>query len=38
MVILIAFAGQMIATNVFSNVIETDIDEYLLDYLPTANQ
>jgi hypothetical protein len=33
-VILIAFAGQMIATNVFSNVTETDIDEYLFDYLP----
>jgi hypothetical protein len=36
MVILIAFAGQMIATNVFSNVIQTDIDEYLADYLPPA--
>ena len=35
MVILIAFAGQMIATNVFNNVIETDIDEYLLEYLPS---
>jgi len=34
MTILIAFAGQMIATNVFNNVIETDIDEYLFDYLP----
>jgi hypothetical protein len=34
MIILVAFAGQMIATNVFSNVIETDIDEYLFDYLP----
>jgi hypothetical protein len=34
MVVLIAFAGQMIATNVFSNVIQTDIDEYLADYLP----
>ncbi|HEV8505552.1 MAG TPA: hypothetical protein VGQ53_09135 [Chitinophagaceae bacterium] len=34
MVILIAFAGQMIATNVFSNVTQTDIDEYLFDYLP----
>lgn len=34
MVILIAFAGQMIATNVFNNVIETDIDDYLFDYLP----
>jgi len=36
MVILIAFAGQMIATNVFNNVIETDIDDYLLEYLPTT--
>jgi hypothetical protein len=35
MVILIAFAGQMIATNVFNNVIETDIDEYLVEYLPS---
>lgn len=26
---LIAFAGQMIATNIFNNVLETDIDEYL---------
>jgi hypothetical protein len=34
MVTLIAFAGQMIATNVFNNVIETDIDEYLVSYLP----
>ena len=34
MIVLIAFAGQMIATNVFSNVTETDIDEYLLDSLP----
>jgi hypothetical protein len=33
MIVLIAFAGQMIATNVFSNVIETDIDEYLSPYL-----
>ena len=36
MVVLIAFAGQMIATNVFNNVIETDIDEYLQDYLPAV--
>jgi hypothetical protein len=36
MVVLVAFAGQMIATNVFSNVIETDIDEYLADYLPVT--
>lgn len=34
MIILIAFAGQMIATNVFSNVTETDVDEYLFEYLP----
>lgn len=32
LVVLIAFAGQMIATNIFNNVVETDIDEYLLDY------
>ena len=32
MVILIAFAGIMIATNIFNNVIETEIDEYLSAY------
>ena len=32
------FAGQMIATNVFNNVIETDIDEYLVEYLPSLKQ
>lgn len=31
-VVLVAFAGQMIATNVFNNVIETDIDDYLQEY------
>jgi hypothetical protein len=36
MVVLIAFAGQMIATNVFSNVTQTDIDQYLFDYLPSV--
>lgn len=36
MVVLIAFAGQMIATNVFNNVIETDIDDYLTSYLPSV--
>ena len=36
MVVLIAFAGQMVATNVFNNVIETEIDEYLMDYLPAV--
>ena len=35
MVILTAFAGIMIATNVFNNVIETEIDEYLAAYRST---
>lgn len=35
---LIAFAGQMIATNIFSNTIDTDIDEYLFSYLPFNKQ
>lgn len=35
---LIAFAGQMIATNVFNNVIGTDIDDYLFSYLPFQNK
>jgi hypothetical protein len=34
MVLLVAFAGQMIATNIFNNVIETDIDNYLMPFLP----
>lgn len=34
MVTLVAFAGQMIATNIFNNVMETDIDDFLQDYLP----
>jgi hypothetical protein len=33
LVVLIAFAGQMIATNIFNNVIETTIDDYLKGYL-----
>jgi hypothetical protein len=37
MVVLIAFAGQMIATNVFSNVIETEIDDYLAEYRAPLN-
>jgi hypothetical protein len=37
-VLLIAFAGQMIATNIFNNVIETQIDDYLIDFLqPTKS-
>ena len=33
-VLLVAFAGQMIATNVFNNVLEVAVDEYLYPYLP----
>lgn len=32
LVVLVAFAGQMIATNVFSNVFQVEIDEYLMPY------
>ena len=35
MVVLTAFAGIMMATNVFNNVIETEIDEYLSSYRST---
>ena len=38
LVILVAFAGQMIATNVFNNVLEVDVDEYLYPYLPLTTQ
>lgn len=31
-VVLVAFAGQMIATNVFSNALEVEIDDYLAPY------
>ncbi|WP_420150952.1 carboxymuconolactone decarboxylase family protein [Spirosoma sp.] len=37
-VVLVAFAGQMIATNVFNNVLEVNIDEYLYPYLPLTQQ
>ncbi|KAA9349598.1 carboxymuconolactone decarboxylase family protein [Larkinella humicola] len=33
LVALVAFAGQMIATNVFNNVLEVEIDPYLFPYL-----
>lgn len=34
LVVLVAFAGQMIATNLFNNVLKVNIDEYLYPYLP----
>jgi hypothetical protein len=34
LVVIVAFAGQMIATNVFNNVLQVEIDEYLYPYLP----
>ena len=37
-VILVAFAGQMIATNVFNNVLEVNIDDYLYPYLPLTHE
>ncbi len=33
MVVLAAFIGQMVATNIFSNVFEVEIDEYLAPYV-----
>jgi len=37
-VVLVAFAGQMIATNVFNNVLDVTVDEYLYPYLPLTQQ
>ena len=34
LVVLVAFAGQMIATNIFNNALQVEIDEYLYPYLP----
>ncbi len=31
-IVLVCFAGQMIATNVFSNTLEVEIDDYLAPY------
>ncbi len=36
-VVLVAFSGQMIATNLFNNVLEVRVDEYLYPYLPLTN-
>jgi len=33
MVVLVGFAGQMIATNIFNNVFEVEIDDYLAPYV-----
>jgi len=33
LVVLVGFAGQMIATNVFNNVFEVEIDSYLAPYV-----
>jgi alkylhydroperoxidase family enzyme len=32
-VLLVGFAGQMIATNIFNNVLQVQIDEYLTGYV-----
>ncbi|MBC7891332.1 MAG: hypothetical protein H7Y12_03890 [Sphingobacteriaceae bacterium] len=33
-VVLVAFAGQMVATNLFNNALHVEIDDYLTPYLP----
>ena len=33
LVVLVGFAGQMIATNIFNNVFEVEIDDYLVPYV-----
>lgn len=38
LVILAGFAGQMIATNVFSNIFEVEIDDYLAPYVSMNNK
>jgi hypothetical protein len=37
LVILTAFAGQMIAANIFNNVVETNIDHHLSGHTPSLN-
>ena len=37
LVVLIAFAGIMIATNIFNNVIHTEIDNYLHPFLAPSD-
>lgn len=37
-VVLVAFAGQMIATNLFNNVLEVEIDEYLYPYVTMGGE
>jgi hypothetical protein len=37
-VLLVAFAGQMIATNVFSNVFAVEIDDYLTPYVSVTKK
>jgi hypothetical protein len=33
LVVLVGFAGQMIATNIFNNVFEVEMDDYLMPYV-----
>jgi hypothetical protein len=35
---LVGFAGQMIATNIFNNVLEVQIDDYLAPYIPLTKK
>lgn len=38
LVVLVGFAGQMIATNIFNNVFEVQIDGYLANYTSMTNK
>ena len=38
LVVLVGFAGQMVATNIFNNVFEVQIDGYLANYTPMTNK
>lgn len=38
LVVLVGFAGQMIATNIFNNVFEVEIDGYLAEYTPLTKE
>lgn len=37
LVVLVGFAGQMVATNIFNNVFEVQIDGYLAEYTSLTN-
>jgi hypothetical protein len=38
LVIITAFTGQMIAANIFNNLVETDVDGHLEEYIPSIKR